>query len=286
MKRWLVLLLVLGFSSLACSITMNLPEIPVPTIQTGEVQVMEINEPLPTAVEEPFKVRLDMGLGKLNLRGGASGLMEGTIRYNVPDWKPTVTRGQSSFVILQQTGDNLGLPKDTINEWNLQLGNVPMDLTINAGAYEGQLDLSGIPLSRLQISDGASKAEVLFNAPNPVLMSLLHYRTGASEVKLLNLGYANARQIVFEGGTGSYTLDFSGGLLQETTLQIKSGVSQVSLIVSQDTPARIRISGGLNNVSPKGTWSINDGVYEKSGSGPMLNVEIQMGVGSLELISQ
>jgi hypothetical protein len=271
-------------TSLACSITVNLPNLRVPTVQVTTPRVMTIDEPLPAGATQPIRLRLEMGMGELRLQAGAEGLLEGSIRYNVPEWEPQILRGENALTLTQrQTDGQLAFPKDTINEWDLKLGNYPLDLSINAGAYKGELDLSGVPLTRLHISDGASEARVVFNTPNPLPMEQLRYRTGASKVELVGLGNANAAEIVFEGGTGAYTLDFSGELSQDTKVQIKSGVSQVVLIIPEEMPARIEITGGLNNITPHGTWSIRDGVYEKSGSGARLLIEIQMGVGSLEL---
>ncbi len=283
--RSLVLLTgLLLVTSLACSITVDLPNLRVPTMQVTTPKVITIDEPLPVGATQPIRLRLEMGMGELRLQAGAEGLLEGSIRYNVPEWEPQILHGENALTLTQrQTDGQLAFPKDTLNEWNLKLGNYPLDLSINAGAYKGELDLSGVPLTRLQISDGASEARVVFNTPNPLPMEQLRYRTGASKVELVGLGNANAAEIVFEGGTGAYTLDFSGELSQDTRVQIKSGVSQVVLIIPDETPARVEITGGLNNITPQGTWSIRDGVYEKSGSGARLLIEIQMGVGSLEL---
>ena len=283
--RSLVLLTgLLLVTSLACSITVDLPNLRVPTMQVTTPKVITIDEPLPAGTTQPIRLRLEMGMGELKLQAGAEGLIEGSIRYNVPEWEPQILRGENALTLTQrQTEGQLAFPKDTINEWNLKLGNYPLDLSINAGAYKGELDLSGVPLTRLQISDGASEARVIFNTPNPLPMEQLRYRTGASKVELLGLGHTKAAEIVFEGGTGAYTLDFSGDLSQDTKVQIKSGVSQVVLIIPEETPARVEITGGLSNITPRGTWSIRDGVYEKSGSGARLLIEIQMGVGSLEL---
>jgi hypothetical protein len=41
-----------------------------------------------------------------------------------------------------------------------------MDLTINAGAYRGTLELGDLSLTRLDINDGASQATVEFSMPN------------------------------------------------------------------------------------------------------------------------
>ena len=52
----------------------------------------------------------------------------------------------------------------------------------------GRLTLSGVPVTYLNISDGASNAEIVFESPNPTEMDRFSYRTGASDVTLNWIG--------------------------------------------------------------------------------------------------
>ncbi len=283
MKRWMPILIALTLiaSSLACSITVNVPKVTI-----GETETITIQEPMPEGAI-PARVTLEMGAGELNLSRGDAGLVDGTIRYNVPEWTPEVERDGKNVTISQGRELDLKFPTDdVINTWDLTLGNRQMDLKITAGAYKGTLDFTGIPLTSLQIADGASQAEVRFDELNPVFMERLRYKTGASQVSLLNLGNANTDDIVFEGATGAYTLDFTGSIQRDISVSITSGVSSVEIIIPENVPCRVEISGGLNNISPSGTWNISNNVYEKGGSGPKIEIQISMGLGNLELISR
>ncbi len=268
-------------SSLACSFTVNMPE-----AKTGPTQTFLINESL-SEDSQTVKISIEMGAGELEIQGGSQMLIEGEIQYNISEWKPEIIRDGRSLLIRQGRKENLRIPtRDVINRWQLKLGSTPMDLDIAAGAYRGTLNLSGVPLTRLNIQDGASQAEVRFDQPNPAQMESLRYRTGASEVTLYGLGNASPAFLNFEGGTGSYTLDFSGSLRQDLDASISAGVSSLKIIIPAGTPARVVISGGLNNVQPRGTWSISNNVYETQGSGPKIEINLNMGLGNLELITQ
>ncbi len=268
-------------SSLACSFTVNMPE-----AKTGPTQTFLINESL-SEDSQTVKISIEMGAGELEIQGGSQMLIEGEIQYNISEWKPEIIRDGRSLLIRQGRKENLRIPtRDVINRWQLKLGSTPMDLDIAAGAYRGTLNLSGVPLTRLNIQDGASQAEVRFDQPNPAQMESLRYRTGASEVSLYGLGNASPAFLNFEGGTGSYTLDFSGSLRQDLDASISAGVSSLKIIIPAGTPARVVISGGLNNVQPRGTWSISNNVYETQGSGPKIEINLNMGLGNLELITQ
>ncbi len=267
--------------TLSCSFTVNAPK-----VSTGETKTFTVNEPAPTG-NEPAKVDVQMGAGKLNIAGGASNLVEGTIRYNVLVWEPKVTRDGNLINIHQGTEKEIKIPDDNVvNDWELNLGSTPIDLSVSAGAYEGAMDLSGIALTNVTIQDGASKATIQINSENPIEMNTFEYKTGASQVKISGISNANASTFKFDGGAGDFTLDFSGKLQRDLTVEVKAGVSSLTIIIPNDIPARVTVTGGLNNISPQGTWTIVGNSYEKSGTGPGIEITLEMGVGSLKLVNQ
>jgi hypothetical protein len=273
----------LVLSSLACSVTIN-----APTIQTGDTQTLTINETAPDA-KLPAAVNLSMGAGTLTLTGGATNLVEGTVRYNISGWKPSITRDAGNLTIAQDTKRINVIPGNKpVNDWVLKLGKTPMALSLKAGAYEGKLDLSGVALTSLDITDGASTSKVIFNSLNPQVMSTFSYRTGASTVELNGLANANFRNMTFDGGAGSYTLDFSGVLQSNANVKIKGGVSDMTIRVPAGTNCTITVTGGLNTVSTSGTWNSEGKVYTNSGTSgaPRLTIDVEMGVGTLHLESR
>ncbi len=178
-----------------------------------------------------------------------------------------------------------GIPdfNDYTNEWDLELGTSPMRLEINAGAYEGDVDLGGLALEELRVMDGAASNKITFNKPNPALMQSLHYETGASQVSLLKLGNANVAQVTFRGGVGDYLLDFSGDLQRDAVVTINTGLSDLTIIVPEGANARVSLSGGLASTSTSGSWEQNEGSYSLEGTGPTLTFDIEIGAGALDL---
>ena len=263
---------------MACSMTVN-----VPTVDTSDTSVFEINQALPDGASQA-NVDIEMGGGRLNIEPGSSTFVDGTVTYNVADWKPSLSVNGNNILISQNNTSNMGIPSGNIkNDWALKFGDSPMSLKISAGAYAGTLDLSGLSLTNLEINDGASQAEVRFDKKNPVTMDRLTYKTGASEVKLYGLANANASDVVFSSGAGSYTLDFSGDLTQDMSVNISSGLSQVKLIIPEGTHALVNITGGISNVDVDGKWTTTGSQYESDGSGPTITIDINMAVGNLVL---
>ena len=161
-----------------------------------------------------------------------------------------------------------------------------MQLTINAGAYQGDLELGGLALKSLEVSDGAADVRVNFSEANLVEMDTLRYITGASNVKLGSLANANFASMIFRSGAGDYTLDFSGSLQRDAVVTIESGISQVVIVIPIGTPASVNFNGGLTSVTKSSQWSQSGNTYTQPGEGPKLTINVDMGAGNLELRSK
>lgn len=271
-------IILIAFVLLGCSLTVN-----VPTVETTTTRVFEISEPVPSGVDLS-NVEIEMGAGKLTIKPGSNQLVEGTITYNVANWEPKVNEIANGVSIIQDHSTSVGVPENDIkNIWDLKLGQTPIDLKISAGAYEGIIDLSGLSISNLEVNDGASKAVVRFDSPNPVVMQRLVYKTGASQVDLIGLANANVANISFESGAGSYSLDFSGELQDDIHARIASGMSNTKITVPEGTHIIVTLSGGLSNVDPSGTWTIAGSTYEAGSGDPTIYVTVEMAVGNLSL---
>lgn len=258
-------------------------------IGTGPTQTFDIDEPLGGAAVSD--VTVSMGAGKLDIGSGASGLVSGSITYNVEKWRPEVVRGDSGVTIKQGTTKGLsGLATDVVNDWVLRLGAAPIKLAVNAGAYEGTFELGGLSLQRLGIKDGAAKTNVNFASPNPSQMETLSYETGASTVTLSGLADANFKNLQFKGGAGSFTFDFSGELRTSGSATIDAGASKLHIIVPSGTAAKVVVKGRLTDVSQEGTWTATGKTYATSAAassgGKLLTITVNMDVGSLTLTSR
>jgi hypothetical protein len=283
----LLMITALAVAALACGPSLPNIDLPVTKITPGPTETLAIDEPRPDG-DAVVDVTLDIGPGNVSLSGGAEGLASGTVQYNVAEWKPVITRDDDSLTIEQKfTGGRIGIPEgDLVNEWDVQLGDVPMRLTVNAGAYEGQADLGGLPLQRLEFNDGASTNTVTFDEVNPEEMALLKYTTGASTVELNGLANANFTEMIFEGGAGTYTLDFSGELQRDARVSVRAGVCSLNIVVPEGTKAEVTRSGAVTTVKAEGTWTTQGDTYATSGSGPTLKIDVDMGLGTLTLTTK
>lgn len=276
-------------SALACSFSLDLPDISIGRSDPGDMVTEELAVPVPQNL--PAQVVLQFGAGELSISpGGESPLIRGTARYDVEQLKPQLNiRGNdirlSSGDLDELPNFRLDLDRDITNEWDLELGTAPMTLALQAGAFQGDIELGGLNLRWLSISSGASDLQVGFSEPNLGQMGDMRVSTGASDVSLTGLSNANFESLNFDGGAGEFELDFSGDLRRDADVKISAALSSLTIIIPRDIGARVRVNGALADVSYPESFR-RDGEWRvQSGSGPTLTIEIDIGAGNLEIRS-
>jgi hypothetical protein len=272
-----IFLMVLAVAALACGGTITLPEVPT----AGPTKVDEISVPAPTGGEP--RLTFSFGAGELKLAPGATNLVEGTASYNLDDLKPQVITDGANVEIKQEDLLRLVEPSGVKSVWDFKLGSSPMDLSINAGAYQGDFELGGLSLTGLTVKDGAASVDLSFSKPNPVAMTVLRYETGASQVELRGLANANFSTMLMSSGAGDYTLEFTGDLKRDATITISTGLSNIELVVPRGIPATLTADTDLTNVNVGASWKKDGDRYSQPGTGPMLTFIIKGGAGNLTL---
>jgi len=152
---------------------------------------------------------------QFRLQPGATGLVQGTVQYNVEQLKPTVTTSGSQ-VTIEQKLDNLTFSNQMHNAWDLKISDaIPLALTVEAGAYKGTYDLGGLRLRGLKVQQGAADSTYDFSKPNPDAMERLSFSSGAASLTVSNLANANAAAMRFDD-SGAGNLLVNGGFEEGT----------------------------------------------------------------------
>lgn len=267
----------LMLAALACDANITLP-----TVSTAGPEVTEhIKVPAPASGQTDLAI--SFGAGELTLGTGATSLVEGTATYNNAALKPDVVTQGSRVEIKQGDQWSLAGPLGIKNSWDLMLGQAPMTLSVNAGAYTGEFELGGLSLTGLTVKDGAATVNLSFSQPNRSAMAVFRYETGASKVTLKGLANANFGTMIFNSGAGDYTLDFGGTLSRDATVTVSTGLSNLIVVVPDGVPATVTVEGGASNVNAGPGWSQSGNLYTRSGSGPALTFVIKSGAGNVTL---
>jgi hypothetical protein len=269
--------LVLAVASMACGFNIDMPRMPT----LGPEVTDEISVPIPDTDE--VSLHLTFGAGEMTLAPGAKKLVEGTATYNYAAFKPEVNIDGGDVEIKMSDIKSFPSFENLKNQWDLKLGDTPMDLTIESGAYDGTFEFGGLALNNLAIKDGAANVELAFSDPNLVEMSTFKYETGASNVKMSGLANANFSIFDFSSGAGDYTLDFSGELQRDASIKISSGFSNIIVVVPEDVDAVVTVDSGASNVSAGPGWSKSGDIYKQKGEGPTLTFVIEIGAGNVTL---
>ncbi|NPV77475.1 MAG: hypothetical protein HPY59_14030 [Anaerolineae bacterium] len=245
-------------------------------------------EESPSGNSTVTQITIQMNAGSLNLKGGGAKAVEGTIQYNIPEWEPQLIHTDNKITIQQKPELPLQIPSAAIiNKWDLALGKSPIELSVHANAYKGEINLSGVPLRKLEFKDSASDNELIFEEYNPETLELITYTTSASTATLRGLGFANFTQMNFDASAGSYTLDFAGKLQQPASVTIVGGGCNIKLIIPKGTASIIENNGTTTTVDvTRGSWNIDQNVYKTEGESPLLTIKVEIGAGRLELIQQ
>lgn len=172
--------------------------------------------------------------------------------------------------------------------FDLVLGKTqPYALTLETGASEGDLDLGGLPITRLAAKQGAGKIGIGFSAPNPTPMSALTLSNGASGIEMMNLANANCAEMDVEGGAAAYEFDFGGQLQQNMSVRISTGVSSVAIRVPATTAAKIASETVLGSVDVGDGYMKKEGAFwteaALAGKTPLVTIQAKLALGSLRI---
>jgi hypothetical protein len=118
-------------------------------------------------------------------------------------------------------------------------------------------------------------------------MDTFKFSGGASIATLSGLANSRARQMMFSGGAGDYTLSFEGELAADMQVKVEGGVGSMTIIMPAETGAELSLSDtSLSNIDASGAWQEKQNKYLIPGEGPRIVIEVEMGLGNLKLRTQ
>jgi len=216
------------------------------TIPANEVRTESQSVSVDSATSA--SVQIEFPAGELKVQSGSSNLMDASFRYNVDEWQPQVNYSESGaqgeLIVSQPGSDQLPSRGGLINEWKLLLTNdIPLDLSIRAGAGNNELNLGGLDLAALNIESGAGNTKVYLdgNWDHDVLASIkggvgnltVNLPAEMGVLVIMDTALVNVSAnglIVAENG---YVNQAYGSAPYTFTLNLEVGVGSVTLVVPQ-----------------------------------------------------
>lgn len=218
---------------------------------------------------DSVQAEINLGAGKLTVSGGASSLLDATFTYNVAEWEPEVeydvSSGEGDLTISQPTvRERNTIPtslKDVRYDWDLRFNDsVPMDMSVNMGAGEGDLRLDSLSIESLNFQGGAGDVSI-------------------------DLSGGTARNLDFTLGAGEVEIDLSGRWDEDLSANVKGGVGKLTFLLPSSSGVRVQVQGGLGSVSAVGL-SKDGNIYTNDAYGDSdvtLDIDIEGGIGEINL---
>lgn len=241
--------------------------------------------------ERRLNVEVQYGAGRLRVEPARGDLMYRLeMRYNEDRFQPVTRYDRESGRLTLglesrgRRGGRLEVKRDEHATVALS-PRVPMDLDLEFGAGEADVELGGLSLSSLDIETGASETNVRFSQPNRVAARTVRLAAGAAEVRVTGLGNARAERFEFEGGLGEATLDFSGAWDRSATASIEMGVGAVRLRLPRSLGVRITKDSFLTSFDHGGMIKRGNAWYSRGyeQARNKLSIDIDAAIGSIEI---
>jgi len=204
-----------------------------------ETQTVELGE------AESVELDLDIGAGTLKVQGGARELMEGYFVYNIERWKPeirySVAGNRGILKVKQGECSAMAIGKKR-NKWNISVSNdVSLDIKVDFGAGEGNLDLRGLILNSLDIDMGVGELKVDLSGEQKQSFDVsVDGGVGSATIYLPidvgvrvevdgGIGSVNARGMIKERGV--YVNDAYGKTEVTIGVEVDAGIGSIDLIL-------------------------------------------------------
>ena len=212
-----------------------------PFVKTGPTQTETFS--VPAGKAKSVRVHLKIGAGELEIGGGSKQLMDGTITYNVADWKPDMSYsvdGSNGMLMLMQPEGGVRTNAGNVKyDWNLRFSDkTPLGIAVEMGAGKSQLNLSGLDLQDFSMECGAGDATVDLSGPWKKNLSAT-FQGGVGSIRI-KLPREVGVHVTVDGGLGSIdAADFKRS--GDAYVNDAYGHSKVTL--------EVHVEGGIGSVN-------------------------------------
>lgn len=214
---------------------------------------------------DELNVRVSYGTGRFRIRPHQGDLLYRMhLRYDEDTFEPRAElEGDRLRLGVENLGRNLRIGGGrSSGEMRLELGTgVPMDLRLDFGAVEADVDLGGLSLTGLHLTTGASDSRVDVSSPNPVLLRHAEMSVGAAGFTARHLGNLNAENISVSAGVGDVTLDFTGEWRRDARVTVGMGLGSLRLRFPEGLGVRLEKDTFLTSLNSEGMVKRGDAYY-------------------------
>lgn len=211
--------------------------------------------------EDHVEVEVLYVIGELTVRRGDPGLLyRARMRFDERFATPIAEYDNGLLKFgMQIVEDSPEAPSATPSmELELPSG-VPMDLNLVFLGGVADLDLTGVPIRRLDLTNGGSESEIRITQPNPESMVSAVINVGVADFTMTGLGNLNARAVEVKAGLGDLTLGVDGEWPDGSRLSIGMGVGALRIHIPDSLGVRVQHeSSFLTSLDADGFTRVDD----------------------------
>ena len=237
--------------------------------------------------EDHLDVDLKYGAGTLYVTpGDATSLYKTTLRYDANHFRP-LTQYSDNELRVGVEGEHVHGGNIKAQRLDLSLGpRVPLDLELEFGAAQANIELGGLRIRSAHIQTGASETTVNVASANSERCSTLKLEVGAASFEALGLGNLNCERVDVDGGVGDMTLDFNGAWRNNTDVKIDMGLGSLTLRLPRGLGVQVHKEGFLASFDSQGLIK-RGGVYYSENwqkASNHLTIDVDAAFGSIDVV--
>jgi hypothetical protein len=163
--------------------------------------------------------------------------------------------------------------------------SVPLDLEVNLGGAQGDLELGGMRLKSLKLHFGLVGSTVKFSTPNQTVMDELSVDVGLGGVQFEDLGNANASVININGGMDGVSLEFGDNVTHNVKINAAVAFGGLKIQVPESVGVSVQADTKLASFKPAGFTKMNGAWFTPNWNQTSVHVTIvaTAALGSLEV---
>lgn len=199
---------------------------------------------------ERVRAEIRMGLGSLEVAGGAEPLLKGEFFYNVPELRPEidyhVAEGVGTLLVRHESKIGGVQFRQVRNDWNLQFNDeMPLDLDVKLGAGNADLALGTLNLTRLKARAASGRLDAGL-VGDQQLLEAIHLDAASGDVRLEVTGACPQLSSVKLGSaSGRLALELNGAYAKLERIRAGSTSGKVDVFLQGTFPVLAEISCDL-----------------------------------------
>jgi hypothetical protein len=202
-------------------------------------------------------VRVEYGAGRLEIRPTSGGsLYEMKLKYDAERSEPSTRYDPAArSLVLGIRSHNMSMHGNNNESGSMHAElstKVPMDLTLELGAAEADVQLGGLRLTDLSVKTGAADVGIRFDQPNPDRVRTMSLEVGAASLKLTRAGNSGVERVTANIGVGALDLDLGGELTHDVEVTANFAMGAFTLRVPADVGVSIKASTFLSGFDNSG----------------------------------